>query len=110
MKNEYTSIYVTTGSMDEAKKIAKDLLDQKLIACANMFPITSLYFWDDALQEDSEIAVIMKTRSGLVDTLIEEIKKIHSYDVPCIVSWEIVTGNQEYLSWVGAETKEPKTK
>ena len=107
MENKYISVYVTAGSEQSAKEIAKNLLKQRLIACANMFPINSLYFWDNELQDESEIAMIMKTRYELVQQLIDELKKIHSYDVPCIVSWEIVAGNKDYLSWVGAETKEP---
>ena len=102
----YVSVYVTTSSEHEAKDIAKNLLDQRLIACANLFPITSLYFWDEKLQEEAEIAIIMKTRAGLVDILIDELKKLHSYDVPCIVSWDIIKGNEEYLSWIKGETVE----
>lgn len=100
----FSSVYMTTSSVDEAKEIAKKLLDKKLIACANMFPITSLYYWDDKLCDDSEFAVIMKTRTELLDELIEQIKKNHSYEVPCIVSWDISNGNEDYLGWIEKET------
>jgi periplasmic divalent cation tolerance protein len=103
----FASMYVTVSDEVEGKKIAKILLEKKLIACANLYPIDSLYNWEGSLQEDKEIAIIMKTRSELVEELIEELKSIHSYDVPCIVSWEIVKGNPEYLSWVKDETREP---
>jgi len=101
----YNSIYVTAGSEHEAKVIAKKLLEQKLIACANIFPVNSLYYWDGDLQDDAEFALIMKTKTELVEQLINELKKIHSYDVPCIVSWSIAAGNEEYLSWIKQETK-----
>jgi len=101
----FTSIYVTAKSDNEAKAIARALIEKKLIACANLFPITSLYYWDNELQDDAEIAIIMKTRSNLVDSVINELKKIHSYDVPCIVSWPIANGNSEYLAWVEQETQ-----
>jgi periplasmic divalent cation tolerance protein len=105
----FSSIYVTVSSEAEGKEIAKKLLEQRLIACANLFPISSLYYWENKLQEDSEFAIIMKTRSKLIDQLIAELKKIHSYDIPCIVSWPIEKGNGEYLSWVERETMELKT-
>ena len=100
----YASVYVTTASPSEAQMIAKALIEKKLIACANLFPITSIYTWSGSLHEDSETAMIMKTRTNLVDTVISETKKLHSYEVPCIVSWEISKGYQEYLDWVQAET------
>ena len=104
----FVSVYVTASSEHEAKGIAKNLLDQRLIACANLFPITSLYFWNEKLEEENEFAIIMKTRSVLVDKLIDELKTIHSYDVPCIVTWDITKGNPEYLSWIQSETIEPE--
>ena len=104
----FASIYVTVSSEDEGKDIAKKLLEQRLIACANLFPINSIYYWENKLQEDIEFAIIMKTRSELIDRLIVELKKIHSYDIPCIVSWPIEKGNREYLNWVKEETMEQK--
>jgi periplasmic divalent cation tolerance protein len=101
----FNSIYVTASSETEAKEIAKSMLEKHLIACANLFPISSYYYWDGKLQEDSEFGMIMKTRAELVDQLIDELKKMHSYDVPCIVSWPIDKGNEEYLSWIENETK-----
>ncbi len=103
----FTSIYVTINSEHEAKGIAKSLLDKRLIACANIFPINSLYYWEGKFQEDKEIAIIMKTRSRLVEQVIAELSKIHSYDVPCIVSWDISQGNNEYFRWIEKETIEP---
>lgn len=100
-----TSIYVTVSSNAEAKELAKMLLEKKLIACANIFPIESIYFWNGQLQEDNEHAIIMKTQTKLVDEVIIELKKLHSYDVPCIVSWDVANGNKEYIAWVKEETK-----
>ena len=101
----FASIYVTAGTELEAKNVTMTLLDKKLIACANIFPINSLYYWENKLQEDNEFALIMKTRVELVETLIDELKEIHSYDVPCIVSWPIDKGNSDYLSWITKETQ-----
>ena len=101
----FESVYVTAGSEVEAKNIVKDLLEKKLIACANLFPITSYYYWDNEYQEDSEIAIIMKTRSEIAQALIKELKKIHSYDVPEILTLHITKGSKNYLSWLEKELK-----
>lgn len=104
----FASVYITVGSKDEAKEIVKTLLDRGLIACANMFPVNSYYYWEGAFQEDSELAVIMKTRVELLDELIAQLKILHSYEVPCIVSWNIAKGNEDYLSWIDQETRQPR--
>lgn len=101
----YVSLYVTVGMEKEGKQIAKRLLSKRLIACANLFPVTSIFHWENKLQEDFEIAMIMKTRSELVDEVIKEIKQIHSYEVSCIVVWEIKGGNVDYLNWIEKETQ-----
>ena len=101
----FVSIYITVGMEKEAKNIAKTLLRKKLIACANLFPVTSLFHWENKLQEEDEIAMVMKTRTELVDKTIEEIKRLHTYEIPCIVVWQIYKGNEDYLSWIENETQ-----
>ncbi len=101
----FMSIYITVGMEKEAKNIIRTLLKKKLIACANLFPVTSFFNWENKLQEDDEIAIIMKTRDDLVDQVIKEIKELHSYEIPCIVVWQIIKGNEDYLSWVEKETQ-----
>jgi len=95
---------MTTSSQNEAKEIVRVLLDKKLIACANIFQINSIYYWENKLQDDSEFAVIMKTTADLVEQVISESSTLHSYDVPCIVSWSIESGYKDYLDWIGTET------
>lgn len=100
----FVTLYGTASTEKEGRDIAKKLLSKKLIACANIFPITSVFFWDNDLQEDQEVGIIMKTQDVLVDSAIEEFKALHSYEVPCIVSWKIEKGNQDYLAWISNET------
>lgn len=100
----FSMIYMTTGSNGEAEKISNTLLERRLAACANIFPIDSRYWWKDKIEKDNEVAVILKTRTELLDRAIETIKQLHSYEVPCIVSYEIKTGYQPYLDWIGVET------
>ncbi|TGN19013.1 divalent-cation tolerance protein CutA [Leptospira idonii] len=99
--NDLKLIYVTVGSLEEAKKIATTIVSEKKAACANILhPMTSFYFWKGELQEDSEIVLIFKTKEATVGSLTERIKELHSYEVPCVVSLPIESGNTAYLDWI----------
>lgn len=97
-------VYITAKDMDEASKIANYLLDKRLIACANLFPIRSIYSWKGKIENDDEVAMIIKTTHQNVDRIMKEVKKIHSYDVPCIVSYTVNKGDKDYLDWIRNET------
>lgn len=101
----YKFIYLTAASPEEAEKIGSSLVGEKLAACANFFPIRSIYTWKGALQKDNETAMFLKTKSSLVDSAVKRIKELHSYEVPCIVSIPIEKGLTEYLKWVDESTK-----
>ena len=99
------TIYVTASTRDEAKNIARTIVGERLAACANILGhVTSVFHWDDAVQEETEVAMILKTRRDLVVTLTERIKQIHSYDCPCITAHDIADGHDEFLSWIATET------
>lgn len=104
MTQGYSMVYVTVKEMNEASKIARLLVEKRLIACANMFTIRSVYPWWGKVEEGEEVAMIMKTRSSLVDDVIKEIRKVHTYEVPCIVSYKMEKGLQGYLDWIESET------
>lgn len=94
-------IYVTCPNEAEAKKIAYTLVEEKLVACANILPgVTSIYEWDGKMEENREVAMLCKTTSHQVSRMVERIKELHSYQVPCVVSTAIFGGNPEYLAWV----------
>jgi periplasmic divalent cation tolerance protein len=99
-------IYITTGGPEEARVIAKELVSERLAACANIFEnMRSLYWWGGEIQEDKEVVLIAKTKESLVPRLIEKVKSLHSYDCPCIVSLPIIDGNKPFLDWIVEETK-----
>ena len=102
---QYHSIYITTKDEDEAKKIGRTLVEEKLAACVNIHPIKSIYRWEGAIQEENEIAMLAKTKAVLADEVIERVKELHSYEVPCIVSLPIEKGNPAYLEWIKESTK-----
>ena len=98
-------IYTTAKNLTEAKKISKHLLQNKLIACANIFPITSMYNWKNKIKEENEFVLLLKTKTKNYKKIEEEIKKIHSYDLPAIYSWKADEVSKEYDDWVNKELK-----
>jgi periplasmic divalent cation tolerance protein len=91
--------YTTYPDKETAQKISRILLEKQLIACANLYPIDSLYHWKGEIVEEQEWVAILKSSAQLKDQLIQTIKDIHPYDVPCIVHWD-ADANPEYLKWV----------
>jgi len=106
---EYCVLYVTVRDKAEAVALSGELIKAKLVACANISDaILSLYQWEDKLCEESEHAVLMKTRKNLAEKAMVRIKELHSYDTPCIVQWDITGGSAEYLDWVGKSLATPE--
>ncbi|MEW5729640.1 MAG: divalent-cation tolerance protein CutA [Pseudomonadota bacterium] len=98
-------IYVTAPNRDEALALGRALVEERLAACANLLgPITSVYWWEGLVNQDDEVALILKTRADLVDRLVERARELHSYSCPCVVAVPIAAGNPAFLDWIGAET------
>ena len=99
-------VYITCKDADEARRIGKTLVEQRLAACANVLDgMTSFYWWEGQVQDDREAVLIVKTRSDLMEELTDRVCQLHSYDLPCVVGLPFSEGNPEYLAWVQAETK-----
>lgn len=102
---EIRLIYITTKNADEARAIARALVEERLAACANIVgSIESLYWWQGSIEHDHEALVIAKTRADLVDALVAKVKSLHSYTVPCVAAIPVVAGNPDYLRWLRSET------
>ncbi|MBQ7503171.1 divalent-cation tolerance protein CutA [bacterium] len=100
MDNKYCAVLVTTESAEAAKGIAMHLLRRRLAVCVNIVPrMTSMYWWHDKIEECKETFLLIKTRSEKFEELEAEIKKLHSYEVPEILSVPI-GGNADYLAWI----------
>lgn len=97
-------IYVTYPNIEEANKTISYLLEKKLIACANSFSIKAASHWTGKIVECDEIVSILKTKKGNWEKVESEVKKMHSYKVPCIIKLD-VEANKEYESWIESETK-----
>ncbi len=99
--NECVIVLATFGSADEAREIAKTLVQEKLIACANIVPeVRSIYEWDGRLEDDAEAFAILKTTLEKVEVLTARLTELHSYKVPEILALPIKDGNSAYLEWV----------
>jgi len=97
----YVVVLVTTANREEAEKIAHHLLDEKLIACANVIgPVFSLFWWTGKIEEAEEHIVLMKSRIDLFEKLSEIVKALHSYEVPEIIALPIAKGSEDYLKWL----------
>jgi periplasmic divalent cation tolerance protein len=101
-----TVIYVTAASDEEAQRIAGAVVTERLAACANLVPgVTSMFWWEGRVQENSEVSIILKTRNDLVERLTDRVRELHSYECPCIVALPITGGNKAFIDWIIAETR-----
>ena len=98
-------VYITNPTKQEARKIAKYLLKKKLIACANIFSINSLYWWKGKIADEGEFVLIAKTLEKNFKKVKEEVEKIHSYSIPCIIKIP-VSANEKYFKWLKSEVGE----
>ena len=101
----HSLVYVTTPNRKESKKIARSLVGERLAACANIFPVESIYRWKGEIADEEEDAMIIKTRAELVDKVIERIRGLHSYEVPDIISLRIEKGHARFLKWIDESTE-----
>jgi periplasmic divalent cation tolerance protein len=98
-------IYITCKDEGEAERISRALLEGRLVACANMFPIRSLYRWKGKMEDEPEVAVLCKSRGELADDVVRRVRELHSYDVPCVEVVEVTGGSPDFLKWVRDETE-----
>jgi len=99
-ENEYSIIITTAANKESAQKIAKLLIEKRLAACVQMFPIESVYFWQDKICEEKEITLFIKSKTSLFDDISYAIKTNHEYEVPEIIQIPVTNGLPEYLKWI----------
>jgi len=99
----YMIVIMTAPSKEEAVKIVRTLLEERLIACANIIdPVYSLFWWKEKIEDEKEVLVIMKSHQKLFEKLSKRVTELHSYDVPEILALPIAEGSQSYLDWMKA--------
>ena len=99
------SVYAIFASAEEAERIGRAVIEERLAACINILPgVRSIYRWQGAIESADEVAAILKTTKSSADALIARIAALHSYDVPCIVTWPIDKALASYADWIDAST------
>lgn len=93
-------IFWTCADKSQAKHIIRGLLDKKLIACASMFPVESMYCWEGKVEESSEVKVLLKTLPKQFEAVQAYIDKGSSYEVSEVVQVDVRRGNPSYLDWL----------
>jgi periplasmic divalent cation tolerance protein len=102
-------VLVTAPSELEAEKIGQTLVGEKLAACANLVRgIQSIFFWQGKVCRESEVLIVIKTRSDLFEPLMARVKSLHSYTVPEIIALPIIKGSEDYLRWIRESTLRAK--
>ncbi len=98
-------VYATAADADEARRIARQVIEEQLAACANIVAgVTSIFRWEGKLEEAAEAVLILKTTEEKLEQLIARVKSLHSYECPCIEALPVVEGNRDFLEWVVRET------
>lgn len=101
MPTEIVFIYTTFPDKGLAEKAARQLIEKKLIGCANIIPeMQSIFSWNGKIESAREVIMILKTRSELFEPCRTAIKALHPYDTPCILQMKISKGDEAYLDWL----------
>ncbi len=106
MYNNLKIAYITTSNREEAKKIGRSLVERKLAACVNIIDgMESIYYWEGKLVEDRETVLLAKSHHSKMEELVRHVKELHSYKVPCVISFSINEegANKEYVDWLLSE-------
>jgi periplasmic divalent cation tolerance protein len=99
-----TLAYITCPGLDEARRIGRALVLERIAACVNILPkMESFYWWEGKIEHDQETVLIAKIPEAARDTLQERVLELHPYDTPCILFIPVTGGNPEYLDWLTRE-------
>ena len=94
-------VFINASNEDEAVKIARTLIEVRLVGCVNIIKdIRSIYSWQDKIEDETEVLMIIKTQKHLLNALVKKVKEIHSYTVPEIIALPITEGSEDYLKWL----------
>ena len=106
----YITILITASSEEEAGRIGKTLVEEKLVACANIIPkIRSIFSWKGEICDEDEVLMILKSKESLFRQIEDRVKTLHSYEVPEIIALPIHSGSEDYLRWIEAVTVDRET-
>jgi periplasmic divalent cation tolerance protein len=95
----FVIVYITYGTEEDAHRISRMLVEERLVACANIHSIQSLYWWHDIVQTEDEWVGIVKTTRDKWEQLKQRVESLHPYDTPCIMKFD-VEANEKYEAWI----------
>ena len=105
MKTEFIVIFITASSFDEAEKIGKTLVEKRLAPCVNIIrDVRSIFHWKGKVSDEKEVLLIAKSKRKNFEKIAEEVKRLHSYEVPEIIGLPISMGSKNYLDWIEKES------
>jgi len=100
-KSTHIVVLITASSRSEAEAIGRALVEGRLAACVNIIPgVHSLFWWQGKVEEQDEALLLVKSKNELLPSVIEAVKRLHSYTVPEVVALSILAGSPDYLAWI----------
>lgn len=100
---QFCLCYIPCANISEAKNIAKKLVEEKVVACANILPeMISIYEWNENIEESNEVLLLLKISVDLFENVKNRVVELHSYKCPCVLRFDIQDGNAEYLQWLSS--------
>ena len=102
--SDHGVLLTTLPTQEDARRIARLLVEEKLAACVHLLPIESFYRWEGQVQNEGELLLLIKTRTALFDAAMARIRAEHPYSVPQIVGWPLAAGHKPYLDWISDVT------
>ena len=105
MNDQMCVLLTTLANENEARNMSQMLIDRKLAACTQEFKVNSRFRWNDAIQTETEVVMLVKTAVDRVEATVEAIREAHSYDLPEIIVLSVTGGLQAYMDWVHSETR-----
>jgi periplasmic divalent cation tolerance protein len=104
-------VLTTCDSEEQAARLARHLVEQRLAACVNILPqVRSIYRWNEKVEDSSEWMLVIKSRRDLFLALRAELERLHSYETPEIIAMPVVDGSEAYLGWLEQQLKEGSEK
>lgn len=98
-------VVTTVGSADDARRLARAMVDRRLAACAQIGAIDSIYRWQGAVQEDAEFRLLFKTAADRVQPLLGALRELHPYELPALHAWPVAAADPAYAGWVVESTR-----
>ena len=102
VSQEFIVALSTFPEAETARKISRELVENALVACANLVPaVESIYFWKDQVEQSAEVLAIFKLTAARFAEFSSRLRQLHPYDVPEIIRLDVVEGSPDYLRWIG---------